>query len=632
MRLKHLLCALALAAGITVGCTPPDETSVVNDKLTVSPASQKIARDGSAVFTFTITLTKGDKVIDLKDREFTATIKFEATGGSVSPASATTDENGQVTVTFTTTDPEGFKGGTVKGTVKKVEGKDAFQQGNLATATAEVLSLDAEDQPISKAEGLKENTYVVQKKGGQPENFSIYKDPDQTHWYVGHNKKNPSLSAIKAFMVDEVEKPDGSGGTNLVTNGMGWFEIPVNFVGKVITINNNFLVEHPEFSAEFSNYVPRSERESEVGGNISIYNGQTYGNIKLDGSSQVLLKEKSGPRGYTGQYTLLFVLSFINNEYDPATGSMVAGSEYTIYGNATLDPYTPKLDYVGIHCQDNGIDWVKVGGVVTLAADWTDGCEFDWNQVTMEENSYFKFSAKDHTVTSIKSNNNQDVTLRFSYPGVEHNSTLTIATGDGWNYTSFTLSPEYMVMEKWNSLYVENESYAPTNLAWDWDCLEIDPASDPNGDFGWDAHYRKIYCFTAPVGNYELRLRVRSNHDVGYKIPIKVVEKVPYSFTITFLKNNTYTTEGHGVCNYGMGLSLGVITNPEDAYWNWSDVELVPYAYPTFTFSGVGGRDDHPKLHLIKSSPSGETSYGAQVSFRLKYNHDKTSTIYVDHN
>lgn len=111
---------------MVLGCTPPTEDIVVNDKLTVSPAS----------FTFTLTLTKGNKVIDLKDREFTATISFEATGGSVSPASATTDEKGQVTVTFTTTDPKGFSGGTVKGTVKKVEGKDAFQQGNLATATA----------------------------------------------------------------------------------------------------------------------------------------------------------------------------------------------------------------------------------------------------------------------------------------------------------------------------------------------------------------------------------------------------------------------------------------------------------------------------------------------------------------
>ena len=142
MKLTKLFGFLALAAGMMVGCTPPTEDSVTNDKLTVSPASQKIAQDGSASFTFTLTLTRGDKVLNLKETKTTATVAFEATGGSVSPASATTDENGQVTVTFTTPDPNGFKGGTVKGTVKNVKGI-VDQQGNLATATAQVLPMDA---------------------------------------------------------------------------------------------------------------------------------------------------------------------------------------------------------------------------------------------------------------------------------------------------------------------------------------------------------------------------------------------------------------------------------------------------------------------------------------------------------
>ena len=55
---KHLLPFLALAAGIIMGCT---EENVVfgntQDNLTVSPASQKIAQDGTASFTFTLTLT-----------------------------------------------------------------------------------------------------------------------------------------------------------------------------------------------------------------------------------------------------------------------------------------------------------------------------------------------------------------------------------------------------------------------------------------------------------------------------------------------------------------------------------------------------------------------------------------------
>ena len=185
MKLKQLLPLLALVAGMSAGCVPPEGDSYANksseDKLTVSPTSQKIAEDGTATFTFTLSVVfPNKKEVDFKDN--TATISFTATGGSVSPSSGTTDANGKVTVTFTATDAKSFTGGTVTGVVKKVEGKDLAQQGNLATATAKVLPLDAEDppvvgdEPIKKAEKLKDNTYSVQKKGGE---VYVYDFPQQ---------------------------------------------------------------------------------------------------------------------------------------------------------------------------------------------------------------------------------------------------------------------------------------------------------------------------------------------------------------------------------------------------------------------------------------------------------------------
>ena len=80
-----------------------------------------------------------------------------------------------------------------------------------------------------------------------------------------------------------------------------------------------------------------------------------------------------------------------------------------------------------------------------------------------------------------------------------------------------------------------------------------------------------------------------------------------------------------------MGMEVGVITTPEDAYWNWAEVELAN-DYDGFSFSGYGGKDEHPKLQRTKSNPSGEPYYGMQVVFRLKYNNRKTSTIYINHN
>ena len=93
---------------------------------------------------------------------------------------------------FTTPDPKSFTGGTVKGTIKNVkqDTQDGiFQQGDLATATATVLPLDAEDppvggdEPISMAERLKDNTYSIQKKGGEVQVFTL--PQEYSSWYVG---------------------------------------------------------------------------------------------------------------------------------------------------------------------------------------------------------------------------------------------------------------------------------------------------------------------------------------------------------------------------------------------------------------------------------------------------------------
>ena len=234
MRLKRLLPILALAAGILSGCEKEkinDLLKGTQDKLTVSPASQKIASDGTAAFTFTFSLLKANgEVIDLTKDKTTATVHFEATGGTVSPASATTDGNGNVTVTFTAPDPKAFTGGTVKGTVKNVKGI-VDQQGDLATATAEVLPLDAE-QPggetvIEQAEKLKDNTYSIQKKGGE---VQVYDFPQQySKWYVGTSWMDGTKQCIHVECMDEDK--------NQMT--LGWLsgEIPLEVANKLTTIN-----------------------------------------------------------------------------------------------------------------------------------------------------------------------------------------------------------------------------------------------------------------------------------------------------------------------------------------------------------------------------------------------------------
>jgi len=97
-----------------------------------------------------------------------------------------------------------------------------------------------------------------------------------------------------------------------------------------------------------------------------------------------------------------------------------------------------------------------------------------------------------------------------------------------------------------------------------------------------------------------------------------VEEDTPSSFQIL--------PEQGGTVGYSMGLELSVRTTPEDCYWNWSDVELMP-GYDDLIFTGLGGRDDHPKLRTSKSHDP--AVMGVQVGFRLKYDHSKKCFIYV---
>ena len=187
-------------------------------------------------------------------------------------------------MTFTASDPANFKGGTVKGTVKNVKGI-VEQQGNLATATATVLPLDAEDptvgeQPISMAEKLKENTYSIQKKGGEVQVFTL--PQEYSSWYVGTSNMDGSQQAIHVELMDEDPEQ--------MTMGWANAELPLTIANKLTTINQEFYQKYPWAGTKLGTM--------RLGGMIDAHMGQG-GNVKLDGSSQIWLKEKSGTKSYS---------------------------------------------------------------------------------------------------------------------------------------------------------------------------------------------------------------------------------------------------------------------------------------------------------------------------------------------
>ena len=538
MKLYHFLPILALAAGMIAGCVPPEGDSYANketeDNLTVSPNAKKIAEDGTATFTFTLSVVfPGGREVNFENN--TATISFSATGGSVGPSSATTDADGKVTVTFTATDAKSFTGGTVTGVVKKVEGKDLFQQGNLATATAQVLPLDAEEpgggNVIEQAEKLKDNTYSIQKKGGE---VHVYDFPQQySNWYVGSSWMDGTKQCIHVELMDE--DPE------LMTQGWLSGEIPLEVANKLTTINQEFYTKYPWAGAKLGTLRLGQDNM------IEAHMGQG-GNVKPDGSSQFYLKEKGGTKAYSGQYQYLAVFEFENQIWDQETETYLSGDEYTLCINATLEELVAELDYFSLDYPSN---WVAPGKSITLTANWTAGATFDWSKVKLDSQTcngasgeWFSWDASTQKLTATKSADNDQVTLSFSYAGTEMKDQFSLYNGPG--YSSFSLSMEnssadYILAENdpaygWSSdtIWLTVDEWKPEGSSFSGYGIEIDPATENYNKLDYNPYGIYVnFKKGIPEGEFNLVFRSVTDHSVKFTIPVKVVHHKATSFQIT---------------------------------------------------------------------------------------------------
>ncbi|MBP5333463.1 MAG: hypothetical protein J6Y66_04770 [Bacteroidales bacterium] len=290
----------------------------------------------------------------------------------------------------------------------------------------------------------------------------------------------------------------------------------------------------------------------------------------------------------------------------------------------------------------------------TLSAFWTAGASFDWSTVQLKSQTcngqsgeWFSWDASTQKLTATKSADNDQVTLTFGYVGTEMTDQISLYNGPG--YSSFSLSmqnssADYILAENdpaygggSDNIWLTVDEWTPEGSSFTGYGIEIDPATENYNKLYYNP-YGKYVDFKKgiPEGMFDLIFRSVTDHNAKFTIPVKVVHHKATSFQITYKHSNgafePHTSGGeNGVCNYSMGMEVGVITEPEDAYWNWADVELA-YDYDGFSFSGHGGKEDHPKLQRTKSNPGGDTSYGTQIIFRLKWDNRKKSTIYVDHN
>jgi hypothetical protein len=214
---------------------------------------------------------------------------------------------------------------------------------------------------IQKAQNLKDNTYVVQPVGAEEQTFTLSQEESQ--WYIGRSYEDRTKQAIKVYLMDE--------DTVLSTMGWGSFELPLETANQLTTIDQEFCNKFAWSYGKFGTF--------RTGKEVTVHMGRG-GNVKLDGRSHIWLKERTGTKGYSGQYQFLFAFVFEAMTWDSQTKTEVPDGEYIIYGNAIVEEYFPTLNYFSILPPT---DWVKVGSSVTLDADWSDGADFDWSKVKL---------------------------------------------------------------------------------------------------------------------------------------------------------------------------------------------------------------------------------------------------------
>lgn len=457
------------------------------------------------------------------------TVSFEATNGTVSPSSGVTDSNGKVTVTFTAGD--NFSEGSV---TASVSGSDPSSWSKTAAATITAGSGGGGDEGIidddlKKAKSKGENVYVIEDKDGKTEDFSY--SQEWSDWKVNEDG-NISF---------QLENADENGSTL----GGFWGTIPLSLVGTNTAITQEFLQQNSGFYVNFGHYIS-TETSNGFDAYVMSKGGEVGGNIKTDGSSKFLIREvksqqsktRTGDPDYAGKYEFVYYLVFTNQTYNQETQQMETGDDVIVYGNGVLNKHVPTVNRYELSADK---DWVKVGGTtkVTLDSYSEKEATWDWNDVELvgqsatysgadnEDLGFFIWDPSTQTLTSAKSNDNKDVYLKFalkSKPGVT--DYISVKTGEGWNYTMITPSQDTFTYTGYGYLSFSFDwtPKASEDEKFDFNSIEIDPETNPNRYFSIPMSYASqgwpLYVDNAPKGEYNVRIWIKSNHDVNCTIKV----------------------------------------------------------------------------------------------------------------
>lgn len=298
MKFKHILSFAVIAAGIFLlfGCKKSIQYVNYEVTITALDSPYTLNEGGPTMPCFEVKIFADGKEIEDYE-EFMAECTFEAEGGTLSDPYYRTGKEGLAFAYFTPYDIDSFEGGSVTATVTRLyrHSMVTYVFDGSAKATAEILPATPEDEDspvtgnLKKADDLAENTFVLQKQGGELQTF--YWDKNRSYWDSSEDRIN-------------MYGYEGS------TSDDAWLSaacIPMSTIGKQIALNEEFLAA--------------DERGLKIGfqrGSVyfTIYSGNSFNGSNVDMGDSFYKVRKAKPvksDEWDGNYVLIYYVSFYTN-------------------------------------------------------------------------------------------------------------------------------------------------------------------------------------------------------------------------------------------------------------------------------------------------------------------------------
>lgn len=264
---------------------------------------------------------------------------------------------------------------------------------------------------LEKAAALKDNTYVVQKVGGQAETRTL--DQQWSSW-ERMPMTDPETDATTMCVALSLEDGDEEG----MTLGGAYLVVPEDAIGDPQTISEDFVWKHPAFHANVftqkdQNASAGHDESNWLNAKVGLYQGKAEGNMKLGKCHFQVKTRTSKADPYSGLYQLIFYVEFTNHiyQFDETTlkEEEIEDGDYIIYGNALVEQYFPPVRSFTLKPHEIKLLYGLTQGQVLEVEYEPQEAKWDWNDLEFSNtNNLFNWYPESHRIAINQQASNAD--------------------------------------------------------------------------------------------------------------------------------------------------------------------------------------------------------------------------------